>query len=31
MIWLYWARIPFLLLLVTAVFWIAWLAREHGR
>jgi len=29
--WLYWARIPFLLLLVAAVCWIGWLAREHGR
>jgi hypothetical protein len=31
MTWLYWARDPFLALLVTAVCCLGWLAREHDR
>jgi len=31
MTWLYWARFPFLLVLVAAVCCIGWLAREYDR
>jgi len=31
MMWLYWARLPFLLLLVAAVCCLGWLARVHER
>ena len=31
MTWLYWTRLPFALLLVAAVCWLAWLAREYEQ
>ncbi len=31
MTWLYWARLPFLALLVAALCWLGWLAREYQR
>jgi hypothetical protein len=31
MIWLYWARLPFGVLLVAAVCWLAWLAWEYEQ
>jgi hypothetical protein len=31
MTWLYWARVPFALLLVAAVLWLVWLAREYEQ
>jgi len=29
--WLYWSRVPFEILLVAAVCWLAWLAWEYEQ